>query len=341
MIIQNVHFAWKTFLTLCLFGALQIINSEPIKPSPHLDEHWESFKTRFNKTYHPVLENKRRQTWEQNYHMINKHNEEHKQGLHTYELEINHLADLNQRQYLREMVRLSQSRRKPSNREITALPHHNLTAIPEELDWRKEGFITEPENQEECGSCYAFSVAGCLQGQYFKTRKKIVNFSAQQLVDCSYTSGNLGCAGGSLRNMLKYVQSVGGVMLEEDYPYTAKQSTCNFKRSKTAIRIKTWGVLPPRDETALRNALVTIGPIAVSVNASPITFQLYAKGVYYDRECKSDSVNHAMLLVGYTKKAWILKNWWTEEWGEDGYMLLKRGQNACAIANYAAYATIL
>lgn len=50
----------------------------------------------------------------------------------------------------------------------------------------------------------------------------ITFFSIQQLVDCSITAGNLGCAGGSLRNTLKYVQSIGGLMLEDDYPYTAK-----------------------------------------------------------------------------------------------------------------------
>lgn len=47
-----------------------------------------------------------------------------------------------------------------------------------------------------------------------------------------------------------------------------------------------------------------------------------------------------MLLIGYTKEAWILKNWWSEEWGNKGYMLLARGSNKCAIANYAAYAKI-
>jgi cathepsin L len=43
-----------------------------------------------------------------------------------------------------------------------------------------------------------------------------------------------------------------------------------------------------------------------------------------------------MLLVGYTPDYWILKNWWGN-WGEKGYMRMKRGVNMCGIANYAGY----
>ncbi|KAF0703314.1 cathepsin L1-like [Aphis craccivora] len=64
-------------------------------------------------------------------------------------------------------------------------------------------------------------------------------------------------------------------------------------------------------------------------------------GVYDDPVCSSNTVNHAMLLVGYTKNAWILKNWWSSKWGDNGYMYLARGKNQCAVSAYAAYATIL
>ena len=47
-----------------------------------------------------------------------------------------------------------------------------------------------------------------------------------------------------------------------------------------------------------------------------------------------------MLLIGYTKNEWILKNWWGSEWGENGYMRLKKGKNRCGVANYAGYAKV-
>lgn len=69
-------------------------------------------------------------------------------------------------------------------------------------------------------------------------------------------------------------------------------------------------------------------------------YSYFSDGVYDDDSCPSDTVNHAMLVVGYTKHYWILKNWWGEMWGEDGYMRLRRGKNLCGIANYAAYSIV-
>jgi cathepsin L len=68
----------------------------------------------------------------------------------------------------------------------------------------------------------------------------------------------------------------------------------------------------------MKAVLNEVGPIAVSINASPRSFQLYSEGVYDDPDCSSSSVNHAMLLVGYTEEYWILKNWWGSRWGEKG-----------------------
>lgn len=69
-------------------------------------------------------------------------------------------------------------------------------------------------------------------------------------------------------------------------------------------------------------------------------FIIFSRGIYDDITCTSDHVNHAMLVVGYTKDYWILKNWWGKHWGEDGYMKLRRHINKCGIANYAAYALV-
>lgn len=66
----------------------------------------------------------------------------------------------------------------------------------------------------------------------------------------------------------------------------------------------------------------------------------FSTGIYDDPSCTSNHVNHAMLVVGYTKDSWILKNWWGKHWGENGYMKLKRNKNRCGVANYAAYALI-
>lgn len=87
-------------------------------------------------------------------------------------------------------------------------------------------------------------------------------------------------------------------------------------------------------------AIAMAGPIPISINAATRTFQLYSHGIYDDPACSSDSVNHAMLAIGYTPEYFILQNWWGEKWGENGYMKIRRGRNMCGLSNYAAYAIV-
>lgn len=65
-----------------------------------------------------------------------------------------------------------------------------------------------------------------------------------------------------------------------------------------------------------------------------------SKGIYDDHLCTSDTMNHAMLIVGYTPTEWILKNWWGKHWGENGYMRLAKNKNCCGIANYVVYVRV-
>ncbi|XP_025829028.1 cathepsin L1 [Agrilus planipennis] len=272
---------------------------------------------------------------------ILKHNEEAKRGLHSYFIRDNHLSDLSTPAYLQKMVKLTQSvRRKLEDPERVGDFYERAHHLPEELDWREKGFDTPSYNQKDCGSCYAFSIALVIQAQIFKQTNRLLPLSEQQIVDCSVTMGNYGCGGGSLRNTLRYLERVGGLMAYNDYPYTAQQRKCHFDKHRTMVNITTWAILPARNERAIEIAVAKIGPIAVSINASPHTFQLYHSGIYDDISCSSNTVNHAMIIVGYTKDAWILKNWWGNQWGENGYMRLKRNRNRCGVANYAAYALV-
>ncbi|XP_033342085.2 cathepsin L4 isoform X1 [Megalopta genalis] len=316
-------------------------NRFPPETSEKMNQYWDMYKARYNKTYSENMEAARRIAWEKNLVTIYKHNMMAAAGHHSYTLRDNHIADLGTRQYVRNMVKLIPSRkRRVSNALMVGAVLHDPQLVPPRLDWREAGFQTPPENQQSCGSCYAYSVAGSIEGQIFKRTGMLIPLSVQQLVDCSIITGNLGCAGGSLRNTLRYLEKARGLMDRAEYPYEGRQGPCHFQEAASVVNITSWAVLPARDEQALEAAVATIGPIAASINASPKTFQLYHQGVYDDETCSSDKVNHAVLIVGYTPTEWILKNWWGDGWGEDGYMRLAKNKNRCGIANYAAYAKV-
>ncbi|XP_017466464.1 PREDICTED: cathepsin L1 [Rhagoletis zephyria] len=328
-----------------IWAVVSIIAATVTRASEHITEYasFDEFKNAVNRSYmHAFDEFRSREAFEQNANVVRQHNKLFEKGESSYRLRTNIMADMNNDYYLKGFLRLLKSKRFGAgvdlDSEIVGSPLMQLT--PEAIDWRTKGFNTQPDNQKTCGSCYAFSIAESIEGQVFKRTRRVLHLSPQQIVDCSVSHGNQGCTGGSLRNTLKYLQETGGIMREQDYRYVSKKGVCQFAPELAVVNVTSWAILPAKDEKAIEAAVAHIGPVPVSINATPRTFQLYSDGIYDDDSCSSDTVNHAMLVVGYTKDYWILKNWWGEMWGEDGYMRLRKGKNLCGIANYAAYSII-
>ncbi|XP_073423312.1 cathepsin K isoform X1 [Dendrobates tinctorius] len=303
-----------------------------------LDSDWELWKRTHSKQYNGQLDEiKRRHIWEKNLKLIINHNKEYSAGKHTYDLAMNHLGDMTSEEIVQTMTGLL----VPSNHQSNNTYEEDKKArIPKYIDYRKKGYVTPVQNQGSCGSCWAFSSVGALEGQLMKKTGQLVSLSPQNLVDCD--TDNYGCQGGYMTNAFGYVRDNNGIDSDAYYPYIGQDEGCLYNPSGKAAGCRGFKEIPKGDEKSLKRAVAQIGPVSVSIDASLPSFHFYSKGVYYDERCDPEGVNHAVLAVGYGnikgRKHWIIKNSWGEQWGRKGFVLMSREKkNACGIASLASF----
>merc|ERR1712146_130734 len=97
--------------------------------------------------------------------------------------------------------------------------------VPDEIDWSDKGAVSPVKNQGSCGSCWAFSTVGSLEGRAAIATGNLQQFSEQQLVDCDH-NGDQGCSGGLMDNAFQYLMGSKGVCTEDSYGYKGKAGTC-------------------------------------------------------------------------------------------------------------------
>ncbi|CAF1131708.1 unnamed protein product [Rotaria sordida] len=200
--------------------------------APVYDDEWTLFKRTYGKQYNSVEEEANRRTiWEANLAKIHKHNLEADLDLHTYTLGMNRFGDMTHEEFKKQMNGFKMSTRT----DTSEFDHHTFLApsnvvLPDSVDWRTKGYVTPIKDQGQCGSCWAFSATGSLEGQHFAKTQKLVSLSEQNLVDCSGKFGNLGCDGGLMDQAFEYIKANKGIDTEKSYPYEAVDDTCRFKK---------------------------------------------------------------------------------------------------------------
>lgn len=305
----------------------------------------DKFKIKFNNNDHllHIFNN-----WLDNEDYINIIN---KKNL-SYSLDHNLYSGMNYEEFKQYMNFDINKQLIKENKKINNSDEVNIN-LPVSIDWRDNNAVTAIKNQGNCGSCWAFSTIGSLEGIYAIKYNNLTSFSEQQLVDCdNFKNGgnSLGCNGGDMGTAMEWIHKNGGVCREIDYPYTSGITTKTGMCKKNCelvygTKITESVNVSPNSDIFLMSALLN-QPISVAIEADQQIFQLYSSGILTGDVC-GDNLDHGVLVVGYGTENgvdyYIVKNSWSENWGEKGYIRLERnsklnnGHGQCGVLMQPVY----
>eukprot|EP01060_Flectonema_neradi_P024302 TRINITY_DN32_c0_g1_i9.p1 TRINITY_DN32_c0_g1~~TRINITY_DN32_c0_g1_i9.p1 ORF type:complete len:327 (+),score=96.64 TRINITY_DN32_c0_g1_i9:56-1036(+) len=284
---------------------------------------WASFKRDYNKFYTPVEEAKRFAIFQDN--MLKAVRLEKETGASHG---VNGFADLTAEEFkVYHNLNVVEKESPASTYTAEEIKKAQDTSV----DWRTKGAVTHVKNQAQCGSCWAFSTTGGIEGQWFLAGNTLTSLSEQEFVSCDKT--DQGCNGGLMDNAFEWVikENKGEVVTEESYPYTSGggvSGECKGLSGKTVGATINSHKDIAHNEDDMQTFVSTSGPLSIAVDA--LKWQTYTGGILTNC-CEICTLDHGVLIVGYGADYWIIKNSWGASWGESGYIRVAKGKNECGL----------
>jgi C1A family cysteine protease len=288
-----------------------------------------------NKVYTPEEYQRRLATFTSNLDLIQQLNEEANGGAI---FALNKFADLTPQEFKAKYLGYQPSATPKIVEELEL----SSEAVPDTFDWISKDKVTPVKNQEQCGSCWAFSATENIESVWMiakdLTPATFKPLAPQQIVDCDKRDG--GCNGGNPPTAYEYIIEAGGQDTEASYPYHAVNQACQFKPADVEAKITTYKMVSSED--AMKTATATVAPLSICVDASQ--WQFYSSGVMTPSQCGGTSLDHCVQAVGYDTAAnppyWNVRNSWGTDWGLSGYIRLEYGHNTCGLTEETTTAIV-
>jgi len=302
-------------LVLATTGSLMAFNSSESRVSD-----FETFKVKYNKVYSSDSEEAFRfAVYAANMKDAAEHNAK---GTETFTKGETVFTDMTKEEFKNIYLGFKQEAK-----EVTEV--NETYEFVGSVNWVTKGDVQKVKNQGQCGSCWAFSTVAACESWDAISQGTLGDFSEQQLVDCSGSYGNNGCSGGLMDNGFKYFIA-NGICTESSYPYQGVDGTCQASScTKSGFTITSYSDVSAGSTSALKSRCDK-QPVAIACDASQ--WSSYTGGIFSN--CGT-SLDHGILLAGYTSSYWLVKNSWGASWGENGYIRLAPG-NTCGLANSAS-----
>ena len=221
--------------------------------------------------------------------------------------------------------------------------------LPEKYDSREFGYITPVRNQFYFGTCWAHSVLACAEASMVKQglESTNINYSEKHLAYFTHksnslfndgtdeTSSNEGYfTGGNTYQAFQILQTRQGAAIEVDYPYPIQPTEAidEAHRYDYHAELQEHGYLLTIAQA--KEAIIEHGAIALSFY---IHDNNMSENMSYYQNTKS-TTNHAVTVVGWDDSysvenfnascrpkqpgAWLVKNSYGKQWGNEGYFWL-------------------
>jgi C1A family cysteine protease len=263
---------------------------------------------------------------------------------HTYTLGMNSFGDMSHDEFKTTHLGFKPTL-KAAKKHAHKPVHKPHKPMASSLDWRTQGAVTPVKDQGQCGSCWAFSTTGSVEGAWKLKGNTLVSVSEQELVDCSANQGNEGCNGGLMDYAFEYIIANKGICSEASYAYKAVQGTCQSSKKTNVAHISSYTDVTASSLSAMMEA-IQVGPVSVAVEADQACFQFYTSGTIGPNDGCGTQLDHGVLAVGYGTDSdgdyWIVKNSWSASWGMNGYLQIARadGDGVCGINLAASYPVV-